>query len=303
MYPTTRRRRIIRALSKATATVAWVAVATSALTLTEVPQQPPRTVSMERPTFSEQIAEFQRATAQIIDERRLAYADRIAAYDKSLDASDVDNDAIKAKRTALADAVAAAKDDDAFADLVVMTVFVLPGYDIEDLEEERAALLEAVDAVHSETIEKLDGLAAEIEAAVEAERERIRAEEEARRAAEEAERRRAASAFNRGSGARGGEDPYARVQRLMARLGVSVPFTIGSCTGSASAGGCYWSGSSQIIITPFGLTGSDCFVMQMITHEMRHMWQYRNGMWKIEGGVLVNRAELEADAYAYMYCV
>lgn len=159
--------------------------------------------------------------------------------------------------------------------------------------------------------EAVDAWAAEV--AAENERIRIAEEEAARLAAEEAARQAAATRSHSPSPSRGGggggvsnsapaagESTDARINRLMGRLGIYVPYSIRECqTGNAL--GCYYVGSSSIVITPRGLR-DDCTIMRVITHETRHMWQYNNGLIEIGPGGVTNSAWLEQDAHAHTYC-
>lgn len=126
----------------------------------------------------------------------------------------------------------------------------------------------------------------------------------AKKAAEAAAR--AAAAAAAAAAARGGGGSYSggslhdRVAQIAAGLPFSVPFVIGACN-IPNAVACYTGGDSYVTIIPSRAAAATCKVRSALAHEYRHLWQYRNGKFIQKDGILVNRAALEADAYAFGY--
>lgn len=97
-----------------------------------------------------------------------------------------------------------------------------------------------------------------------------------------------------------------RVVRLAQSQGISAPVRVGPCNisglDSSRIMGCYFPGTHYITITPNAAQYHDEFVICIINHEWRHMWQDLNGMYQYTDGYISNAAQLEADAYAYSGC-
>lgn len=98
-----------------------------------------------------------------------------------------------------------------------------------------------------------------------------------------------------------------RVASLGVSLGSPLPVVFASCQASSGVDvttirGCYYPGDNKIIITQYATMYDDSYVSCIIRHEMRHAWQYQNGMFDIQNGVIVNRSWLESDATAASGC-
>ncbi len=97
-----------------------------------------------------------------------------------------------------------------------------------------------------------------------------------------------------------------RVVRLAQSQGISATVRVGQCNinglDPSRIMGCYLPGTHYITITPNAVQYHDEFVICIINHEWRHMWQDLNGMYQYTNGYISNTAQLEADAYAYSGC-
>lgn len=256
-----------------------------------------------RPSMTEELEEY-------IFEQEAAYRaaieterERLAADTGKAETETIDNLAVEA--SAVLDEAQSHYVFDLFSSLELKSVampMAADGTDIERiLDERRAVIDEKLETATTPLTEAVNAWAAEVAA----ENERIRiAEEEAaaKKAAAEAARSGARTQAGPPAVAIPGESTEARIARLMGRLGVSVAYGIGNCDGIANALGCYRPGGSQIYFTQRGLR-DDCTIMRVITHEMRHMWQWNNGLIDLApNGVSRNAAWLEQDAHAHTYC-
>jgi hypothetical protein len=103
---------------------------------------------------------------------------------------------------------------------------------------------------------------------------------------------RAAAQANYG---RPGETHDQRLDRILATLPFSFDIRYGTCSISGALG-CYQVGSSYAVITPLGMTRSDCRIRRTIAHEYRHYQQWITGKIDITN---IDREWLEADADAW----
>lgn len=91
---------------------------------------------------------------------------------------------------------------------------------------------------------------------------------------------------------------YDRVARIAAGLPFSFSFTIGSCD-NPDWYACYLWDEDLIVITPERAVQEVCKVRSALAHEYRHQWQHQNGKYVFEGHALMNRDELEDNAYSF----
>jgi hypothetical protein len=102
------------------------------------------------------------------------------------------------------------------------------------------------------------------------------------------------------------ESVQQRLNRLSSSVGSLLPFVAGEChipgLDPSTIRGCYYPGASVIQITQYATMYDDNYVMCIMRHEARHAWQYANGMFDIQNGIIVNRDWLEADATASSGC-
>lgn len=102
------------------------------------------------------------------------------------------------------------------------------------------------------------------------------------------------------------ESVQQRLNRLSASVNSPIPFVPGECylagVDPSTIRGCYYPGASSINITQYATMYDDSYVMCIMRHEARHAWQYANGMFDIQNGVIVNRDWLESDATSYSGC-
>lgn len=102
------------------------------------------------------------------------------------------------------------------------------------------------------------------------------------------------------------ESVQQRLSRLASSVGSVLPFVPGECylpgIDPSTIRGCYQPGASVIYITQYATMYDDGYVMCIMRHEARHAWQYSNGMFDIQNGIIVNRDWLESDATSYSGC-
>lgn len=155
-------------------------------------------------------------------------------------------------------------------------------------------MLTAVDmeAYVSEHYAVVSGLVASYDAELSAENNRI-----AEAAAAEAARAAQTGSYVQ----RGNESQEARVQRIAAEVGITVPVIIQEgCGGIANVLGCFTLPDNYINITQFGLSRGDADLRCTLIHEARHAWQYATGFLNYLPGETEpewrNRAETDARA-------
>ena len=97
-----------------------------------------------------------------------------------------------------------------------------------------------------------------------------------------------------------------RLNRIAAEQGIPYSVVAADCyipgTDPTTIRGCYWPGTRVIQITKYAIMYDDAYVACIMRHESRHVWQDINGMYQYQNGVLINRDQLEADAYAASGC-
>jgi hypothetical protein len=102
------------------------------------------------------------------------------------------------------------------------------------------------------------------------------------------------------------ESVQQRLNRLALSVSSSLPFVAQNCSipgyDPTQIRGCYTPGDSIIRITQYATMYDDAYVMCIMRHEARHVWQYTNGMMNIQDGVVINRDWLENDAAAASGC-
>lgn len=100
---------------------------------------------------------------------------------------------------------------------------------------------------------------------------------------------------------RSGESQEARLQRIAAEVGMTVPVIIAEgCGGVANVLGCFNMPDNFVNITQFGLSRGDNDLRCTLRHENRHAWQYATGFLNYLPGETEadwrNRAEADARA-------
>jgi hypothetical protein len=99
-------------------------------------------------------------------------------------------------------------------------------------------------------------------------------------------------------------DPY--LMSLGQAMGIDIPIYYGSCYSDTTAAdqilGCYYPGSNKIIITQYAGAWGEEHVKCVIMHEYRHYYQDIKGLMRVQKGEIVNRDELELDAYNFAGC-
>ena len=98
-----------------------------------------------------------------------------------------------------------------------------------------------------------------------------------------------------------GESQEARLQRIAAEVGMTVPVVIAEgCAGFANVLGCFTLPDNFVNITQFGLSRGDNDLRCTLQHENRHAWQYATGFLNYLPGETEtdwrNRAEADARA-------
>lgn len=85
----------------------------------------------------------------------------------------------------------------------------------------------------------------------------------------------------------------------------SLPFTVppivfGSCSSTIGVADACFNYKNNIMLTPGLMRKSRCYIRRVIAHEYRHWLQWKHGEFKISAsGVLLNRSQMEAEAYAF----
>jgi hypothetical protein len=157
---------------------------------------------------------------------------------------------------------------------------------------------EDMDQYAESSLAKLDILMASYDSELAAETARIA---EAQAAAQAAEAARLAAEAAQRVAAQTKESQEARLQRIAAEVGVTVPVVIQEgCGGLANVLGCFNLPGNYINVTQLGLSRGDAKLRCILMHENRHAWQYATGFLEYLPGETDTewRNRAEADAVA-----